>query len=230
MVLNEHREALRRAHEARDKAEKRFEDARSATERARSVLTTVIEQAEKADAAQRQAIADRAEKLCAAIVDGREPSFAAVKSPPGDDFASRRAVVERIVSDLAGVEREASMLREDARAEVAECARTVLRSEAAEIAETWSEADERARALRVRLGEHYGPIGRLGRAGATVARAIDLNSADPVNVREIQEVNAAWTDFAAGLASDADARLQFGSADDCPARLDFAHDVAEWAQ
>jgi hypothetical protein len=32
------------------------------------------------------------------------------------------------------------------------------------------------------------------------------------------------------LASDADARLQFGSADDCPARLDFAHDVAEWAQ
>jgi hypothetical protein len=218
------REALRRAHEARDKAEKRFEDGRSATERARAVLSSVIEQSERADAARRAAIEGQAEKMLAAIVDGREPSFVAVKSA-GDDFAARRSVVERIVSDLAGAEQEAARDLEEARAEVAECVRTVLRSEAAEIGETWLEADERARALRARLGEHYGPIGRLGRTGANVARAIDLNSADPVNVREIQEVNAAWTGFAAALASDADARLPFES--DRPAVEVIAARIAE---
>jgi hypothetical protein len=223
MSMND-REALRMAHEARELAERRFEDARAATDRARSVLTTIIEQAEKADAARRAAIEGHAEKMRAAIVDGREPSFVAMKSP-GDDFAARRSVVERIVSDLAGAEIEVARELEEARTTVAECVRTVLRSEAAEIAETWLEADERARALRARLGEHYGPIGRLGRTGATVARAIDLNSQDTVNVLEIQEVNAAWTDFAAALASDADARLPFES--DRPAVEIIAARIAE---
>jgi hypothetical protein len=146
---------------------------------------------------------------------GAAPSVAANDRDGAKNAAARAAIdvrrsaAERIVAEFAGSEHEAAAAFEEAQASVSAAIQVVMRAEASAIAEEWAALEEKARALRARLGNSYAEVSKLGRIDDAVSKAISRIDRENVSLAETVSVTNSWTDFAAELARNPDAKLTF---------------------
>jgi hypothetical protein len=219
MTNNEARSALKAAQGNLSAAEVALNGARATADRARSMLEEIVREGETLQAAELRAAGAMAEQMRIAFMSGAAPP-GPVSEREHSKAAAARATIElrreaaaAIVSDFAGAEHEAEEAVAAARAAVSAAIQAVVRSEIESLAAEWAEIDAKARVLRARLGDAYGPTQRLRGLGEHVARAVEQNSHDRVNLAEIAAVMTSWNDFAAELQSDPEARLDFSPVD-----------------
>jgi hypothetical protein len=218
MSMNEERAALRCAQGNLVAAEAALTAAVETADRARGLLEGIIRESEALEASALRASGAMAEAMHAAIVNGTEPPAAVSEKDLAKSGAARAAVelrrqaAQAIVADFSHAEHEAAEAVESARAAVDAAVKSILRAEAESITAEWADLDERARAIRVRLGGVYGQAFKLG-LGDTAYRAIQLNDCDRVDLGEASAVSHAWNSFAANLEKDPEATISFAPVD-----------------
>jgi hypothetical protein len=219
MTSNESREALRVAQCDREAASAALVHARETADRARDLLEGIVRDGEALEAFALRAAGAMAEAMRAAFLDGTSPPAAMSEKDHSKAAAARasndlrRQAAEAIVADFAGAERDVEEAVVAARAAVDAAIQAIVRSEIESLAAEWAEIDAKARALRARLGDAYGPTRLLRGLGEDVARAVEQNSHDRVDLGETASVMAVWNDFAAGLAQDPETTISFAPVD-----------------
>jgi hypothetical protein len=215
MTNGEAREALRSAQGNLAAAEVALNAARATTGRAREILEAIIRESERLDATERRAAEVIEDQMRASLMSGAAPSVSASDRDTAKNAAARaaidvrRAAAERVVAEFLAAEHEAAEAVEQAQAAVARAIKAVMRAEASALAARWAAVDEEARILRSRLGRVYGPVSQLGALDDQVSKAIAANDDDTVNLEETAAVTDVWNSFAASLARDSEARIDF---------------------
>ena len=209
------RAALAAAIAAGQDAESALERARSATNAGRALLADLTAEMDRADAVDQGIAADRSADLVAAIRAGRTPTFAAAPALPDNaealaDLTNRRRAAEVAVRTLAEAEHDAERQVYDAKTAVGNAVKAALIAEAETLAERLESLDAQATPLKALLGGEVGFVSRLP-APLSPRLVHAIRSVDfVVNTTAYREMSLAegrWTDFAAALASDPDARL-----------------------
>lgn len=214
------REALRHAQGARERAREHIERVSAAIGRAQRTLEIVIRDSQEVEAASRKSAEQRADRLLAtlrgsATVDFADDDNAAgAYEVKGAAYRLRRATAERALAELQHELAEAEGVLTEIDANVARLINAVLRLEARKIADRWAHVDAEARVLRQRLGRIYGAVHKFGEtAGTPIGVAIQANETDSLNLEQHVAVNDVWTELAAALMTDPEARPDWGPVD-----------------
>jgi hypothetical protein len=218
--MRDAREELRRAHAARQAAERAREDSRQAVGRGRELLETVIRDIERLDADERRRADEIADRLRCSISSGTEAELGPSDKIVARNMASRaeletrRTAIERTVSDFAAAEHEAERRVERAKDAVGAAIQDVLRSEVETIVASWMEAERSARTLRIKLGCKGDAVWSLSGHSAAGRRATYQNQEDvEFDFQQRQIASDPWIEFSAALLENANARLGFIPAD-----------------
>ena len=168
MVTNRPREALRQALAERAEAERKLEASRAATWKARSLLETIMREAEDHASAEMRSSTLLADRMKDALKKGEAPAFTNDRELSKSAASIAQLDVRRHATERGYRRPSCGRTRAGGRSIErnsrgrAGAVQDVLRDEAEKIAAAWEEVEVKARAIRIRLGGNRGdPICRL---------------------------------------------------------------------